>query len=212
MSVLVVMDVDSTLIQQEVIELLAEEAGVLEQVERITESAMTGKIDFEQSLKDRVSLLRGLPESAIAAVQARIELTPGATELIQLVHDLGGKVGAVSGGFSKVLDPLAKEIGLDYWLANELEISSGFISGKVLGNVIDAKAKEQALHSWAANFGVELSRTVAIGDGANDVLMLKAAGYAIAFRPKQILREYADLVIEQNTLLEAIEPIRLRAS
>ena len=212
MSVLLVMDVDSTLIQQEVIEMLAQEAGVLEEVEQITELAMAGQLDFEQSLKKRVSLLRGLPESVISEVASRIEVTPGAKQLIKAVHDLQGRVGVVSGGFGQVLKPLTKQLGLDYWLANELEISSGSLTGNVLGKVIDADAKAQALLAWAEDFGIDSSQTVAIGDGANDIQMLKSAGLAIAFRPKEILRQYADLVIEQNSLIEAIEPIRLRAS
>lgn len=206
------MDVDSTLIQQEVIEMLAQEAGVLEEVEQITELAMAGQLDFEQSLKKRVSLLRGLPESVISEVASRIEVTPGAKQLIKAVHDLQGRVGVVSGGFGQVLKPLTKQLGLDYWLANELEISSGSLTGNVLGKVIDADAKAQALLAWAEDFGIDSSQTVAIGDGANDIQMLKSAGLAIAFRPKEILRQYADLVIEQNSLIEAIEPIRLRAS
>lgn len=206
-----VMDVDSTLIQQEVIDLLAQEAGVQEQVEQITELAMAGQLDFEQSLKRRVSLLKGLPESALKDVANMIEVTPGVENLIETVHKMQGRVGVVSGGFGVILEPIATQLGLDYWLANELELESAVLTGNVLGKVVDANAKAEALESWAYDLGIERSRTVAIGDGANDIQMLQAAGLAIAFRPKEILRKYADLVIEENSLLGAIEPIRLRA-
>ena len=206
-----VMDVDSTLIQQEVIDLLAQEAGVQEQVEQITELAMAGQLDFEQSLKRRVSLLKGLPASALKDVANMIEVTPGVENLIETVHKMQGRVGVVSGGFGVILEPIATQLGLDYWLANELELESAVLTGNVLGKVVDANAKAEALESWAYDLGIERSRTVAIGDGANDIQMLQAAGLAIAFRPKEILRKYADLVIEENSLLGAIEPIRLRA-
>lgn len=212
MTVLVVLDVDSTLIQQEVIELLAEQAGVLQEVKKITDSAMAGEMDFEQSLQQRVSLLAGLPDDVFVSVLELIEFTNGAKELVDAVHSLGGKIGAVSGGFSQILDPLAEQIGLDYWLANELEVSSGKLTGKVLGPVIDAEAKANALKAWAVEAKVKLEDTIAIGDGANDIKMLQAAGFAIAFCPKPILREYADYVIEQNSLLPAIAKLELRTS
>lgn len=212
MTVLVVLDVDSTLIQQEVIELLAEQAGVLQEVKKITDSAMAGEMDFEQSLEQRVSLLAGLPDDVFVSVLELIEFTNGAKELVDAVHSLGGKIGAVSGGFSQILDPLAERIGLDYWLANELEVSAGKLTGKVLGPVIDAEAKANALKAWAVEAKVKLEDTVAIGDGANDIKMLQAAGFAIAFCPKPILREHADYVIEQNSLLPAIAKLELRTS
>jgi phosphoserine phosphatase len=212
LTVLVVLDVDSTLIQQEVIELLAEQAGVLQEVKKITDSAMAGEMDFEQSLQQRVSLLAGLPDDVFVSVLELIEFTNGAKELVDAVHSLGGKIGAVSGGFSQILDPLAEQIGLDYWLANELEVSSGKLTGKVLGPVIDAEAKANALKAWAVEAKVKLEDTIAIGDGANDIKMLQAAGFAIAFCPKPILREYADYVIEQNSLLPAIAKLELRTS
>jgi phosphoserine phosphatase len=212
LSVLVVLDVDSTLIQQEVIELLAKHAGFESEVSAITEQAMAGEIDFEQSLTKRVKLLQGLPVEIFDAVAKEISLTPGALELIEAVHLVGGKVGAVSGGFSQILDGLAQEIGLDFWLANDLAISDEKLTGEVSGAVVDAKAKAQALTDWASQSAIDLSKTIAIGDGANDILMLQAAGFAVAFRPKPILRSYADLVIEENSLLPVIEKLSLSTS
>jgi phosphoserine phosphatase len=212
LSVLVVLDVDSTLIQQEVIELLAHQVGVMPEVKKITDLAMAGELDFVQSLEQRVSLLAGLPVDSFTNVLDQIQFTPGAQELITAVHALGGKVGAVSGGFSQILDPLARKIGLDYWLANDLEVEDGKLTGKVIGSVICAEAKARALKTWSAEAEVELENTIAIGDGANDIQMLQAAGFAIAFRPKPILREYADFVIEENSLLPVIEKLRLSAS
>jgi phosphoserine phosphatase len=212
LSVLVVLDVDSTLIQQEVIELLAEHAGVGDQVKEITEQAMAGELDFKQSLQQRVNLLAGISQEVFGQVSKDITLTPGATELIDAVHQMGGRIGAVSGGFSAILDDLAKQIGLDYWQANQLEIKDGLLTGRVLGTIVDAAAKSEALNSWAADFGVQPAQTIAVGDGANDIAMLQAAGYAIAFRPKEILRQYADLVIEENSLLPVIEKLSLRPS
>jgi len=211
LSVLVVLDVDSTLIQQEVIDLLADCAGVMPEVKEITEQAMSGKLDFKQSLAKRVGLLEGLSEEIFRWLMPQIQLTPGVQELISAVHKLGGKIGAVSGGFSQVLEPLAKEIGLDYWMANSLEVQDGKLTGNLVGPVIDAEAKATALKSWATESGISLERTIAIGDGANDIQMLECAGYAVAFRPKPVLKQYADLVIEENSLLSLIEKLGSRA-
>ena len=206
-----VMDVDSTLIQQEVIELLADYAGVMPEVKTITEQAMSGELDFKQSLERRVGLLEGLSDEIFQWLKPQIELTPGVQELISAVHGLGGKIGAVSGGFSQVLEPLANEIGLDYWMANSLEVLDGKLTGCLVGPVIDAEAKATALRSWATESGIALEKTIAIGDGANDIPMLKCAGYAVAFRPKPILKQYADLVIEENSLASLIGKLDLRA-
>lgn len=211
MSVLVVMDVDSTLIQQEVIDLLADYAGVMPEVKEITEQAMSGKLDFKQSLAKRVGLLEGLSEEIFQWLKPQIQLTPGVQELILAVHELGGKIGAVSGGFSQVLEPLAKEIGLDYWMANSLEVRGGKLTGNLVGPVIDAEAKATALKSWASDSGIPLEQTIAIGDGANDIQMLECAGYAVAFRPKPVLKQYADLVIEENSLISLIKKLGSRA-
>lgn len=205
------MDVDSTLIQQEVIELLADYAGVMPEVKKITEQAMSGELDFKQALERRVSLLEGLSDEIFQWLKPKIELTPGVPELIAAVHRLGGRIGAVSGGFSQVLEPLADEIGLDYWMANNLEVLKGKLTGSMIGAVIDAEAKATALKSWAAESGIELEQTIAIGDGANDIQMLQCAGYAVAFRPKLVLRQYADLVIEENSLFSLIEKLDSRA-
>jgi phosphoserine phosphatase len=207
LSVLVVLDVDSTLIQQEVIELLADFAGVMPEVKVITDQAMSGQLDFKQSLEKRVGLLEGLSEEIFAQLKAQISLTPGVTELISAVHARGGRIGAVSGGFSQILAPLAEEIGLDYWMANRLEVIDGTLTGRVTGAIIDADAKASALKSWANDAGISTQETIAIGDGANDIQMLQSAGYAVAFRPKAVLRQYADLVIEENSLLPLIEKL-----
>lgn len=201
------LDVDSTLIQQEIIELLADFAGVMPEVRAITEQAMCGELDFEQSLNRRVGLLEGLPEEIFEQLKPQIQLTPGVVELIATVHRLGGKIGAVSGGFSQVLSPLAEQIGLDYWRANSLEIKQGRLTGFVTGPIIDGKAKADALLHWASESGIDVEHTIAIGDGANDIQMLQSAGYAVAFRPKPVLRQYADLVIEENSLMPVIEKL-----
>jgi phosphoserine phosphatase len=205
------MDVDSTLIQQEIIELLADYAGVMPEVREITEQAMSGNLDFRQSLERRVGLLEGLSDEIFQWLKPQIELTPGVQELIAAVHRLDGKIGAVSGGFSQVLEPLANEIGLDYWMANSLEVRDAKLTGSLVGSVIDAEAKATALKSWATESGISLEKTIAIGDGANDIPMLKCAGYAVAFRPKPVLRQYADLVIEENSLISLIEILGSRA-
>jgi phosphoserine phosphatase len=207
----VVMDVDSTLIQQEVIELLADYAGVMPEVRTITEQAMSGELDFKQSLERRVGLLEGLSDEIFQWLKPQMKLTPGVQELIAAVHGLGGKIGAVSGGFSQVLEPLANEIGLDYWMANSLEVLDGKLTGCLVGPVIDAEAKATALRSWATESGISIEKTIAIGDGANDIPMLKCAGYAVAFRPKPILKQYADLVIEENSLASLIGKLGSRA-
>ena len=206
------MDVDSTLIQQEVIDLLADYAGVMPEVKEITEQAMAGKLDFNQSLTKRVGLLEGLSDEIFQWLKPQIELTPGVQELIAAVHRVDGKIGAVSGGFSQVLEPLANEIGLDYWMANSLEVIDGKLTGSVVGPIIDAEAKATALKSWATDSGIALEQTIAIGDGANDIQMLQCAGYAVAFRPKPVLKQYADLVIEENSLLSLIEKLNSRTS
>ena len=201
------LDVDSTLIQQEVIELLADFAGVMPEVKEITDQAMSGELDFKQSLEKRVGLLEGLSDEVFKTLKSQISLTPGVVELIAAVHAQGGRIGAVSGGFSQVLAPLADEIGLDYWMANSLEVIEGKLTGRVIGPVIDAEAKASALKSWASDSGISTEQTIAIGDGANDIQMLQCAGYAVAFRPKPVLREYADLVIEENSLLPLLEKL-----
>jgi phosphoserine phosphatase len=206
---LVVLDVDSTMIEQEVIELLAERVGLREQVKLLTDQAMAGEIDFRQALELRVELLAGISSEVFLELQSQIKVTDGVTELIAAVHDSGGVIGAISGGFSQVLAPLATRLGLDCYLANDLEVSDGFLTGKVSGEIVDAAMKAKTLLDWAENFGIGMSETVAVGDGANDIPMLQAAGFAVAFRPKNILRDHADLIIEGNSLKPLIAELRL---
>lgn len=188
---LVVMDVDSTLIQQEVIELLAAKAGAQDKVKEITDAAMRGELDFAASLKARVALLAGLPESVIADVQSEIALTPGARTLVKTLHQLGHSVAVVSGGFTSVIEPLVKELGISHYRANTLEIVDGKLTGKVLDPIVDRAAKATALKDFAAVEGVLLEQTVAIGDGANDLDMISIAGLGIAFNAKPAVKAAA---------------------
>ena len=197
---LVVLDVDSTLIENEVIELLAAEAGSLAEVERITLEAMNGELDFEESLRARVETLAGLPESVFARVGELVTVTRGVPELIAGVRAAGGKVGVVSGGFHEVLDPIAASLGLDYWRANRLEISDGRLTGSVTGDVIDAEAKASTLREWAAESDIPLSATVAVGDGANDLPMMAIAGLAVGFDAKAPVRDLAGVLIDERDL------------
>ena len=188
---LVVMDVDSTLIQQEVIELLAAKAGVEDQVKVITDSAMRGEIDFAESLMARVSLLQGLPESVIAEVQKEIALTPGARTLVQTLHTLGHSVALVSGGFAEVIKPIVDDLKIVHYRANSLEVIDGRLTGKVSGPIIDRAAKATALREFAEIEGVGLEQTIAIGDGANDLDMISIAGLGIAFNAKPAVKAAA---------------------
>lgn len=193
---LVVLDVDSTLIEQEAIELLADEAGSGPAVAAITDRAMAGELDFGASLAERVATLAGLDDGCCARVGARITLTAGARELVGAVHAADGAVGVVSGGFHELLDPIAAELGLDHHRANRLEVVEGRFTGRTLGPVIDAEAKAIALREWAAEHGVPLARTVAVGDGANDLLMMAAAGISVAFCAKPAVRVAATHVVD----------------
>ena len=188
---LVVMDVDSTLIQQEVIELLAAKAGAQDKVKEITDAAMRGELDFAASLKARVALLAGLPESVIAEVQSEIVLTPGARTLVKTLHQLGHSVAVVSGGFTSVIEPLVKELGISHYRANTLEIVDGKLTGRVLDPIVDRAAKATALKDFAAVEGVLLEQTVAIGNGANDLDMISIAGLGIAFNAKPAVKAAA---------------------
>lgn len=197
---LVQFDVDSTFIQQEVIELLAAKAGVLSDVARITDSAMRGEIDFSQSLTARVQLLEGLPSAAIEEVQKEIRLTDGAQELVEHLHSLGHNVSLVSGGFVQVIAPIVERLAIRYFRANVLEIDHGYLTGKIDGQIIDRAAKARALLEFAASSGVEIANTVAIGDGANDLDMMAVAGLSIAFNAKPIVVAAADLSINEPSL------------
>lgn len=189
---LIVFDVDSTLIQGEVIEMLAERVGAGEAVAAITDAAMRGEIDFAESLHQRVATLAGLPADVLDEVGAELELTAGARTTIRTLRRLGFHCGVVSGGFRQVIDPLAHELMLDFVAANELEIIDGKLTGRVVGEVIDRAGKAKALRDFAQQAGVPMEQTVAVGDGANDIDMLTAAGLGVAFNAKPALREVAD--------------------
>jgi phosphoserine phosphatase len=189
---LIVMDVDSTLIQGEVIEMLAAHAGRLAEVAAVTEQAMRGELDFADSLQNRVAALEGLPATALDEVYAAIELAPGARTLVRTLKRLGYQFAIVSGGFSQITDKLAAELGIDYAKANELEIVDGTLTGRVVGEIVDRPGKATALRQFAARSGTPLSQTVAIGDGANDLDMLAAAGLGVAFNAKPVVRAAAD--------------------
>jgi phosphoserine phosphatase len=206
---LVVLDVDSTLIENEVIELLADAAGSRARVAEVTERAMRGEIDFAESLRERVSTLAGIPESTFASVVGQVEVTNGVPALIAAVHAAGGKVGVVSGGFHEILDPLAERLGLDYWKANRLEVVDGHLTGRVLGQIVDAQAKAEWLALWAGQEEIPLEQTVAIGDGANDLKMMAIAGVSIAFDAKPVVAEQADFSITSRDMREAIGIIGL---
>ena len=206
---LVQLDVDSTFIQQEAIELLAAKAGVLEEVARITDSAMRGELDFAESLIARVSLLKGLPETVFDQVREEISLTPGAAELVELLHHKGHCVSLVSGGFVNIMQPIVDELKIDYFIANTLEVIDGHLTGKVLGEIVDRAAKAIALKEFAAQANVDIANTVAIGDGANDLDMMAIAGISIAFNAKPIVAAAADYSINQPSLASVAEIIAL---
>ena len=189
---LVVMDVDSTLVQGEVIEMLAEQAGCLDDVARVTESAMRGELDFEESLRERVALLEGLDAGALDAVYEAIELAPGARTLVRTLKRLGYRFAIVSGGFTQVTDRIAADLGIDFAAANELEVVDGRLTGRIVGPVVDRAGKAAALLRFAEQTGVSPAATVAIGDGANDLDMLAVAGLGIAFNAKPMVQKAAD--------------------
>ncbi|MBB1043527.1 phosphoserine phosphatase SerB, partial [Dietzia sp. DQ11-44] len=197
---LVVFDVDSTLVQGEVIEMLAAHAGREAEVRAVTERAMRGELDFAQSLHERVATLAGLPATVLDEVAASIVLTPGARTTIRTLKRLGIRCGVVSGGFIQVIAGLAEELGLDFARANTLEIEDGVLTGRVIGEVVDREAKADYLREFAEELGISLSQTVAVGDGANDIDMLTAAGLGIAFCAKPALREVADASLSKPFL------------
>ena len=207
---LVVLDVDSTLIENEVIELLAARAGSLDIVADVTSRAMRGELDFAQSLRERVSTLSGLTADDVEAVRKQIAVTRGVPELIAGVHDAGGHVGVVSGGFHEILDPLAEQLGLDFWRANRLEIVDGQLTGRVRGAIVDGAAKAEALEVWATSLGVPLSETIAIGDGANDLAMMEIAGLSIAFDAKPVVQIAADVSLHERDLSVVLSLMGLR--
>lgn len=201
---LVVLDADSTLIRNEVIELLADEAGRRAEVEAATEAAMRGEVDFATSLRSRVEALAGISTSAFERARARVEPTSGARELTAAVHERGGVVGVVSGGFHEILDHIAPGLGVDRWRANRLAAVDEALTGAVDGEIVDAAAKAASLREWADELHVPRHATIAIGDGANDLEMMAAAGLGLAFNAKPAVRRSASLVIGPQDLSEVI--------
>nr|WP_052005355.1 phosphoserine phosphatase SerB [Gordonia malaquae] len=199
----IVFDVDSTLIQGEVIEMLAAEAGREAEVAAVTEAAMRGELDFAESLHERVKALEGLDAEVIDRVAAALELTPGARTTIRTLHRLGYHCGVVSGGFRQVIEPLARDLELDFVRANTLEIVDGVLTGRVIDEVVDRPGKARALRAFADQVGVPMEQTIAVGDGANDIDMLAAAGLGIAFNAKPALREVADTTLD-HPFLDAV--------
>ncbi len=201
---LVVFDADSTIIRNEVIELIADEAGRGPEVAAATEAAMRGEVDFASSLRSRVSELAGVPVASFSRVLSRIEPTPGVRQLIAAIHERGGIAAVVSGGFHEILDTVAPDLGVDVWRANRLSVTDGILSGAVDGEIVDAAAKASSLREWAGVYGVQPSATIAVGDGANDLMMMDAAGLGVAFNAKPAVRLRADLVAARVDLSELI--------
>ena len=202
---LLVMDVDSTLIEQEVIELLAEHAGARAQVAEITARAMRGELGFAASLRERVAALAGVPRRVLTQVRDEVRLTPGARDLIDSLHARGCRVGVVSGGFEEVVAPMARRLGIDHVAANRLEVSGGVLTGRVLGRVVDREEKVRRLRTWAEGDGVPMERTVAVGDGANDLGMITTAGLGVAFCAKPIVVERADAAVHVRDLTAVLD-------
>ena len=207
---LVVLDADSTLIREESIELLADAAGSLALVAEVTERAMRGELDFAASLRERVATLAGLDIAVFEQARKLMTPTDGVHELIEGVHAAGGRIGVVSGGFHELLDPLAAHLGLDFCRANRLQVDDGRLTGRVDGDIVDAHAKATALDDWAAASGIPPERTVAVGDGANDLEMLGRARLGIAFCAKPVLRERADVAIDVPDLSVVLPLLGLR--
>lgn len=205
---LLVMDVDSTLIDEEVIDELGAAAGVGEQIASVTAKAMNGELDFREALRARVALLEGLPITIFDEVYHRIHFTHGAINLIDTLHAHGWKVGVVSGGFHEVVDRLAADAHLDYWIANRLETKDGRLTGRVLGDVVTKDVKLASLRAWAARMGITMTQTVAIGDGANDLPMIHAAGLGVAFCAKPKVQEEAPHRLNERDLTEVLNYLK----
>ncbi|MGW2096050.1 phosphoserine phosphatase SerB [Promicromonospora sukumoe] len=195
---LIVSDADSTFFRQEVIELIAEHAGTRDEVAAVTERAMRGELDFAGSLRERVATLAGVPVEALEKVRAAVELMPGARELVAECQARGWAFGLVSGGFEEIAVPIARELGIELVRANRLEVADGVLTGRTVGPVIDRAAKAATLREWAAQAGVPMEQTVAVGDGANDLDMIGAAGVGVAFNAKPLVRAQAPHVIEDR--------------
>ncbi|MBL0888071.1 phosphoserine phosphatase SerB [Myceligenerans indicum] len=193
---LIVSDVDSTFFRQEVIELIADHAGTRQEVAAVTERAMRGELDFAGSLRERVATLAGVPAGALDKVRDAVELTPGAAELVAACQQRGWAFGLVSGGFEEIVRPIAEDLGIRLVRANRLEVSGGVLTGRTVGPVVDRAAKAATLREWAAAEGVPLEATVAVGDGANDLDMIAAAGVGVAFRAKPVVRDQAPFAVD----------------
>jgi phosphoserine phosphatase len=196
----VVFDVDSTLINDEAIELLAERAGKRQEVAEVTERAMRGELDFEESLRQRVLTLKGLDEAVLGEVSHQLSPTKGAKELIEAIHERGGKAAAVSGGFIQLLAPVKEQLKFDLERANTLEVVDGKLTGQVIGKVIDRAAKAEALVEWASHLGVSQQQTIAVGDGANDLGMMEVAGLSVAFCAKPVVQQKAKIALNERDL------------
>ena len=201
---LCVMDVDGTLILEEVIDLLGREAGRDEEISQITSRAMRGELDFESSLRKRVSLLEGLPVSAFDKVFNSIHLSPNVQEFISILQKNGIQVGLVSGGFTPIVERLAKSLGIAYFSANQLEVKDGLLTGKLVGQIISPEIKQATLEQWRKELQLPRARTVAIGDGVNDLLMLKSAGLGIAFCAKEVLKKEIPNHVDKRDFLEVL--------
>ena len=201
---LCVMDVDGTLILEEVIDLLGREVGREEEISLITSRAMRGELDFESSLRKRVSLLEGLPVSVFDTVFNSIHLAPNAQKFISILQKNGILVGLVSGGFTPIVDRLAKSLGIAYFSANQLKVKDGLLTGKLIGQIISPQVKKETLEKWREKLNLPKERTVAIGDGANDLLMLKSAGLGIAFCAKEVLKQEIPNHVDKRDFLEVL--------
>ena len=201
---LCVMDVDGTLILEEVIDLLGREVGCEEEIAQLTSQAMQGELNFETSLRERVALLKGLPDSVFDTVFNSIHLTPNAREFISILNKNGILVGLVSGGFTPIVERLAKSLGITYFSANQLEVKEGFLTGKLVGQIISPQVKQETLEQWRKELKLPRERTVAIGDGANDLLMLKSAGLGIAFCAKEVLKKEIPHHVDKRDFLEVL--------
>ena len=199
---LCVMDVDGTLIAEEVIDLLGREAGCEAEISEITNQAMRGELDFERSLRERVALLKGLPISVFDTVFKSIHLSQMAPKFISILQKNGILVGLVSGGFSPIVERLAKSLGITYFSANQLEVKDGFLTGKLVGGIVTAQVKQATLEKWRNELGLSKERTIAIGDGANDLLMLKSAGHGIAFCAKEVVKSEIACHVDTRDFLE----------
>lgn len=204
---LCVMDVDGTLILEEVIDLLGREVGCEEEIAQLTSQAMQGELDFETSLRERVALLKGLPDSVFDTVFNSIHLSPNVQEFISILQKNGILVGLVSGGFTPIVDRLAKSLSISYFSANQLKVKDGLLTGKLIGQIISPQVKKETLEKWREKLNLPKERTVAIGDGANDLLMLKSAGLGIAFCAKEVLKKEIPNHVDKRDFLEVLSLI-----